>query len=153
MYPNPQPYNQNIDWSSPQMPQPGMPDYPPSYSNAQATARVYPSAIAPNVVMTTQPNTLVMVPQPTYKDYMGLSIMNLLLCCLPIGIAALIFSCKTRDAVSRGDQASAASDSRTAFTLNMVALGIGIAVNIVWIAVVIYVNTALYSSYSYYPYG
>ncbi|XP_053546151.1 uncharacterized protein LOC128638298 isoform X1 [Bombina bombina] len=71
----------------------------------------------------------------------------------PFGIPAFIYIIKTRDAVSRGDQASAASDSRTAFTLNMVALGIGIAVNIVWIAVVIYVNTALYSSYSYYPYG
>ncbi|KAM5132234.1 synapse differentiation-inducing gene protein 1-like [Mantella aurantiaca] len=106
----------------------------------------------PPVVVTTQP-AFVMVPQPTHKDYLGLSIMNMICCCFPLGIAALIFSIQTRDAVSRQDAASAAANSRTAFTLNMVALGIGIAIHVIWIAYVIYVSVVVSSTVSYYYYG
>ncbi|MEE6482116.1 hypothetical protein FKM82_013155 [Ascaphus truei] len=115
----------------------------PPYPHAPApTPGYYPAP-----VVTTQPMPMMYVPQPTYRDYLGLSIMNMLLCCLPIGIAATIFSCKTRDSVSRQDMASAESNSRTAFTLNMVALGIGLAINVAWIAYVIYAIVAFQPYY------
>ncbi|CAL8248416.1 unnamed protein product [Lota lota] len=60
------------------------------------------------------------------KDYLGYSIFTLLCCCLPLGIAALIYSISTRDANMAGDQVTAEKNSKTARTLNHVSLGIGI---------------------------
>ncbi|XP_077312155.1 proline-rich transmembrane protein 1-like [Lithobates pipiens] len=106
-------------------------------------------AAPPPMVVTTQP-TVIVVPQPAYKDYLGLSIVNMICCCLPIGIAALIFSIQTRDAASRQDAIGAEASSRTAFILNMVALGIGICSHIIWIAYVIYVSVVVSSAVSSY---
>ncbi|KAM4652262.1 uncharacterized protein O3C94_014626 [Discoglossus pictus] len=155
MYPSQQSYNPDFNGVPlSQKPHPGQPDGCPSYSHAQSTVNMAPPTMCTNMVMTTQPNVVVM-PQPTYNDYLGLSIMNMILCCLPLGIAAAIFSCKTRDDLSRGDIATAATNSRTSFTLNMVALGLGIAINIVWIGVVIYRNvkssSVYYAYYGYMP--
>uniref|UniRef100_A0A3Q3IM92 Uncharacterized protein n=2 Tax=Monopterus albus TaxID=43700 RepID=A0A3Q3IM92_MONAL len=60
------------------------------------------------------------------NDYLCYSIFTTLCCCLPLGIAALIYSILTRDANHRGDQIVAEKSSRLARTLNHVALGIGI---------------------------
>ncbi|XP_034031188.1 synapse differentiation-inducing gene protein 1-like [Thalassophryne amazonica] len=71
------------------------------------------------------------------NDYLGYSIFTMLCCCLPLGIAALIYSISTRDANSAGDQAKAESSSRTARILNHVALGIGLTVIIIAIILII----------------
>ncbi|XP_005943871.1 major prion protein [Haplochromis burtoni] len=74
------------------------------------------------------------------NDYLGYSIFTMLCCCLPLGIAALIFSILTRESNHVGDRMSAERSSRTARTLNHVALGLGIAgliLTIVYVAVVI----------------
>ncbi|XP_005743320.1 proline-rich transmembrane protein 1 [Pundamilia nyererei] len=74
------------------------------------------------------------------NDYLGYSIFTMLCCCLPLGIAALIFSILTRESNHVGDRMSAERSSRTARTLNHVALGLGIAgliLSIVYVAVVI----------------
>ncbi|CAH2318321.1 major prion -like [Pelobates cultripes] len=126
-------------------------NYPLSNQYGQPMSSYNPQQAVPMpTLVKTQPNVMV-IPQPTYRDYLGLSIMNLILCCFPVGIAAVVFSCKTRDSLRRGDMISAASDSRTAFSLNMVALGLGIAANIVWVAYVIYVLLIIfiYSSSSH----
>ncbi|KAK2874654.1 hypothetical protein Q8A67_021807 [Cirrhinus molitorella] len=59
-------------------------------------------------------------------DYLGYSIFTMLCCCLPLGIAATIYSCSTRDANMAGQREMAMSSSRVAFILNNVALGIGL---------------------------
>ncbi|XP_040183049.1 synapse differentiation-inducing gene protein 1-like [Rana temporaria] len=124
--------------------------YPPlNYSQDPNVPPAPYYAAPPPTVVTTQP-TVIVVPQPAYKDYLGLSIMNMICCCLPIGIAALIFSVQTRDAANRQDAISAQANSRTAFTLNMVALGIGICCHIVWIAYVIYISVVLSAAASSY---
>jgi hypothetical protein len=91
------------------------------------------------------------VPQRTnYNDYLGFSIFNLLCCCCCIGIAALIKSLDTQKANSRGDEAAAKQHSESALTLNKVALGVGIAVNVIWIGTIIGLQVAgalLYRGY------
>lgn len=73
------------------------------------------------------------------NDYLGYSIFTMLCCCLPLGIAALIFSISAREANHIGDRMAAERSSRTARTLNHVALGLGICaliLSIVYVAVV-----------------
>ncbi|KAM4736593.1 uncharacterized protein FYW61_006705 [Anableps anableps] len=59
-------------------------------------------------------------------DYMCYSIFTMFCCCLPLGIAALIYSISAREANHIGDRMSAERNSRTSRTLNHVALGLGI---------------------------
>ncbi|KAE8288496.1 Synapse differentiation-inducing gene protein 1-like Capucin Dispanin subfamily C member 1 [Larimichthys crocea] len=73
------------------------------------------------------------------NDYLGYSIFTLLCCCLPLGVAALIYSISTREANRIGDQIGAERSSKTARTLNHVGLGVGIGfliLSIVYVAVV-----------------
>ncbi|XP_069460935.1 proline rich transmembrane protein 1B-like [Ambystoma mexicanum] len=90
-----------------------------------------------HIAMPHQPTVLLAPIQAQEKDYLGYSIFTMLCCCLPIGIAALIYSVHTRDANHRGDFIVAHQNSRTALTLNNVALGLGIFIAIAWIAYVI----------------
>ncbi|XP_031762465.1 trafficking regulator of GLUT4 1-like [Xenopus tropicalis] len=65
-------------------------------------------------------------PEENFKDYLVVSIMNLLFCCLPIGVAALVYSIQTREAVARRDTASAKRSSQNAFRLNVAAFAVGL---------------------------
>lgn len=67
-------------------------------------------------------------------SYLGWSIFNTLCCCLPLGIAAIICSCKAQNANALGDSARAAEASRTAKTLNIIGLVCGIILIIIFIA-------------------
>ncbi|XP_069803825.1 dispanin subfamily A member 2b-like [Dendropsophus ebraccatus] len=74
---------------------------------------------------------------PPQKDYLVWSVLNLICCCLPLGIVALIFSIKTRDATYQNNAPLAAKHSHTAKALNIAATVIGVVVII--ISIVIYV--------------
>ncbi|XP_059184398.1 proline rich transmembrane protein 1B-like [Centropristis striata] len=65
--------------------------------------------------------------------YLGWSIFNTLCCCLPLGIAAIIYSVKADSANTHGDGARALEASRTARTLNVIALVCGIILLIIFI--------------------
>ncbi|RVE55405.1 hypothetical protein OJAV_G00236680 [Oryzias javanicus] len=105
--------------------------YPAQYAGAgynQQPAFMNQQHPAQPAVVTVQP-TVYLAQAPLgnpVKDYMGYSIFTMLCCCLPLGIAALIFSINARDANFSGDQMRAERNSRTAKTLNNVALGIGL---------------------------
>ncbi|XP_066537629.1 trafficking regulator of GLUT4 1-like [Hoplias malabaricus] len=73
---------------------------------------------------------------PPLPDYLCYSIFTLLCCCLPLGIAALVYSISTRDANSYGNRALAERNSRLALNLNNSALGIGVVFIIVYIIMV-----------------
>ncbi|KAJ8287617.1 hypothetical protein COCON_G00002760 [Conger conger] len=110
---------------APYPPQPGQ-QYPPGPGQ-------YPQG--PQPMVTVQPTVYVaqtplVHPKP---DYLGYSIFTMLCCCLPLGLAALIYSIKTRDANNQGLQQKADGSSRTARNLNHAALGIGIAIIILYI--------------------
>nr|XP_060627411.1 transmembrane protein 91-like [Anolis sagrei ordinatus] len=64
--------------------------------------------------------------QSNYPSYLALSIFNLLCCCFPIGIAAVIYSCQVNNANAVGNSNMAAKASRTARTLNIVGIVLGV---------------------------
>ncbi|XP_042269172.1 transmembrane protein 91-like [Thunnus maccoyii] len=68
-------------------------------------------------------------------SYLGWSIFNTLCCCLPLGIAAIVCSCKAQNANALGETARAAEASRTAKVLNIIALVCGIILIIIFIAI------------------
>ncbi|CAB1348512.1 unnamed protein product [Coregonus sp. 'balchen'] len=68
-------------------------------------------------------------------SYLGWSIFNTLCCCLPIGIVAIICSCRADKANAVGEATAAAEASRIAKILNIVGLVIGIVLLIIIVAV------------------
>ncbi|KAM3616867.1 uncharacterized protein V6R79_025062 [Siganus canaliculatus] len=66
--------------------------------------------------------------------YLGWSIFNTLCCCLPLGIAAIVCSCRAQSANGVGETAAAADASRTAKILNIIGLVCGIVLIIIVIA-------------------
>ncbi|XP_026148974.1 proline-rich transmembrane protein 1 [Mastacembelus armatus] len=135
----PPPYH---DMSYQGYPQPG-PGYPPQpqYAGAGYGQQPYPSGQQyPGQQYPGQPTTVTI--QPTVyvtraplaepvNDYLGYSIFTMLCCCLPLGIAALIYSISAREANLSGDRATAERSSKLARTLNHVALGLGIGLTVV----------------------
>nr|DBA15750.1 TPA: hypothetical protein GDO54_003218 [Pyxicephalus adspersus] len=71
------------------------------------------------------------------KDYLVWSIFSLVCCFCPIGVAALLFSIKSRDANNKNEADVAAKYSRIAFYLNIAALVLGIIMIIVFTAITI----------------
>ncbi|XP_073457724.1 interferon-induced transmembrane protein 1-like [Aquarana catesbeiana] len=122
------------------------PNQVPNYSNAPPP--YYVGQPQPGAIVTTQPNVMVF-PQLAYRDYLGWSVVNLIFFNLILGIVALVFSHKTRDAVRRGDSFAAGSYSRTAFSLNVAALVLGIISHITWISWTIYWSVTHPYTYNY----
>ncbi|TSP36124.1 Interferon-induced transmembrane protein 2 [Bagarius yarrelli] len=67
---------------------------------------------------------------PTYLFW---SIFNTLCCCLPIGIIAIVFSCRTDTANTVGDSTRANAHSSVAKKLNIAAMVIGIIFVVIYI--------------------
>nr|XP_034977028.1 synapse differentiation-inducing gene protein 1-like isoform X2 [Zootoca vivipara] len=77
-------------------------------------------------------------PQPTNEpEHLGYSIFTMLCCFLPLGIAALIFSIKTRDANLAGNGTAARQHSRTAMFLSHLAVGMGLMLLILYIVLTV----------------
>ncbi|XP_069803826.1 dispanin subfamily A member 2b-like [Dendropsophus ebraccatus] len=72
---------------------------------------------------------------PPQKDYLVWSVLNLICCCLPLGIVALIFSIKTRDATRQNNATLAAKHSHTAKALNISATVIGVVLTVIFLVI------------------
>lgn len=153
-------------------PEPSVPAQPPPYSSVPPYAApppLLPSGgqlptpsygAAPNQLgyyppynedpnrgpMSYAPQQIILVSPPPAKenDYLGYSIFTLLCCCLPLGIVALVYSIQTRDANNSGNTGQAQQSSRMARIFNHTALGVGIVVLIVWVAIVIAISVSAY---------
>ncbi|XP_057694202.1 transmembrane protein 91-like [Corythoichthys intestinalis] len=68
-------------------------------------------------------------------SYLAWSILNTLCCCLPLGIAAIVFSSKVQNANATGNSVAAADASKTAKILNILALVCGLICISIFIAV------------------
>ncbi|CAK6968133.1 synapse differentiation-inducing gene protein 1-like [Scomber scombrus] len=68
-------------------------------------------------------------------SYLGWSIFNTLCCCLPLGVAAIVCSCRVQNATALGDSTRAADASRTAKMLNVIGLVCGIILIIIIVAI------------------
>ena len=70
-------------------------------------------------------NVPIQVPYNQPKSYLVMSILNTCCCCFILGLVAVIFSVKTREANKYGDQNAAIKYSKKAKKFNMLAFGIG----------------------------
>ncbi|XP_061449112.1 synapse differentiation-inducing gene protein 1-like [Rhineura floridana] len=68
-------------------------------------------------------------------SYLALSIFNMLCCCLPLGIAALVFSVQVKNATHIGDVNQASKSSRTARLLNIIGIVVGAITLIILIVI------------------
>ncbi|KAL8220130.1 UNVERIFIED_CONTAM: hypothetical protein K2H54_039359 [Gekko kuhli] len=131
-YSEKQPYNQQ----PPPANGPGNPAMPTQYQAYYA-----PHGAVPGQGPVIQPplHTNFVVPvQPTREpDYLAYSIFTMLCCCLPLGIAALVYSVRTRDANQTGNGAEAQRNSRMARNLAHSALGVGLVLVIVYIVLIV----------------
>ncbi|XP_044062585.1 synapse differentiation-inducing gene protein 1-like [Siniperca chuatsi] len=146
----PPPYhdNPNLQAGLGYPPQPQGYGAPPQYGGAGHGQQGYPMGQpypAQPATVTVQPTVYVTqgpLANPV-NDYLCYSIFTLLCCCLPLGIAALIYSIAAREANHVGDQMSAERSSRMARTLNHVALGLGIGLTILIIVYVVVVASVV----------
>jgi hypothetical protein len=65
-------------------------------------------------------------------DYLGWSIAATVLCCLPMGIIAIVFSVKANNAKSAGDLRTAAEAANQAKIWLYVSVGLGLAVSLIY---------------------
>ncbi|KAG8547615.1 hypothetical protein GDO81_027944 [Engystomops pustulosus] len=123
------------------------PKYPPPYPNYVippeygAPVKTPDYVPPPPLVVTTQPSAAV-VPPPVYRDFLVWSIVNLI-CFLPLGLIAFIFSIETCCDKKRKDYVAAASCSRSAFIINLLACGLGFCIYIAWIVFVMVMAISL----------
>ncbi|KAL2095097.1 hypothetical protein ACEWY4_009816 [Coilia grayii] len=74
-------------------------------------------------------------------SHLGFSIFNTLCCCLPLGIAAIVFSCRVDNANAMGDGTRALESSRIAKNLNIAGVVTGIILLIIVIVYQIKTNS------------
>lgn len=124
-------------------PAPGPPAPGPYYQPYYPSAPMPP----PQQPLMCQQSTNVVVVNPQsvtirqrHSDYLCWSICNLLCCFWPLGLAAIIFSCKTRSDDDYNNAEAAACSSKTALALNITSLVAGIVMYI--IIVVVYTQRA-----------
>lgn len=86
------------------------------------------------VLPSTTPPTAVPPPAPPAKPktYLVQSILVTLLCCLPLGIAAIVYSSQVDSKYARGDYAGAEAASKRAAMFGWISFGIGLLVGLIY---------------------
>lgn len=97
---------------------------PPSYAQQPATPYAPPSAAV-------EPGG------ESIPDYLPWSIGATLLCCVPAGIAAIVYSVKANSAKKIGDWAEAQRSAKLAKTWLWVSVGVGLAVLLIYVLAII----------------
>lgn len=72
-------------------------------------------------------------PPQTIPNYLAQSILVTLLCCLPLGIPAIVFSAQVNGKIQAGDIQGAMEASRKAKMWGWWSFGVGLAVSIAYI--------------------
>jgi t-SNARE complex subunit (syntaxin) len=75
-------------------------------------------------------------PAAAVPNYLVLAIISLI-CCLPLGIVAVIFAAKVNGQVQAGDTAGALESSRKAKMFSYISIGLGIVWIIIWIVMMV----------------
>lgn len=113
------------------------PQYPPYHHQPAAGVYPGPSAHIPIAYVVTEDQ------QKSYPSFLCYSIFTMLCCCLPLGIAALVYSIQTKQANLNRDYVEAQRSSRKAQTLNHIALGLGIVFIILYIILTVLFFTSV----------
>jgi hypothetical protein len=69
---------------------------------------------------------------PKIDTWLWQSIVATLLCCLPVGVVAIVFSAQAQSAMNVGNYAEAEAKAKTAKTLTLVAVGVGLVTVLGW---------------------
>ena len=72
-----------------------------------------------------------MQPGQSIPNYLAHSIIVTLLCCLPLGIPAIVFSAQVNGKIALGDISGAMESSRQAKMFCWIGFGLGLAANVV----------------------
>ena len=72
-------------------------------------------------------------PPPQIPTYLWQSIVVTILCCLPLGIPAIIYASQVNTKLVQGDIEGAKETSRKARTWCWIAFGVGIGLQLIWI--------------------
>lgn len=70
-------------------------------------------------------------------NYLVQAILVTLFCCLPLGIAAIVYAAQVNGKLAAGDQAGAIKASNTAKTLCWVSFGLGLVIGAIYLIVYI----------------
>jgi hypothetical protein len=73
-------------------------------------------------------------PAASIPNYLWQSIVVTLCCCLPLGVVAIIFAAQVNSKLAAGDIAGAQDASRKAKMFCLIAVGLGLVINIIWFA-------------------
>ena len=80
----------------------------------------------------------------TVPNYLVLAIISAL-CCMPLGVAAIVFAAQVNSKVAAGDIAGAMDSSKKAKMFSIIALALGllaVLVYIVWIVLIVGLSAA-----------
>src|SRR6185369_2985717 len=76
------------------------------------------------------------VPAAAVPNYLVQAIISLI-CCLPLGIVAVIFAARVNGQVQAGDTAGALESSRKAKMFSFISIGLGLVWIIIWIVMTV----------------
>jgi hypothetical protein len=77
---------------------------------------------------------------PPPNNYLVPAILATIFCCLPFGIAAIVFAAQVNGKYNMGDYAGAQASAQRARTFTFVSVGLGLVVGVIY-AVVIVANS------------
>ncbi|XP_062996710.1 transmembrane protein 91-like [Elgaria multicarinata webbii] len=85
------------------------------------------------------PQAVFIVPAQSTSEpeHLGYSIFTMLCCFLPLGIAALVYSVKTKESNRNGNSIAAQKNSRLALVMGHISLGLGLIVWILYITIMV----------------
>ncbi|XP_015273569.1 PREDICTED: interferon-induced transmembrane protein 2-like [Gekko japonicus] len=128
---NPPPYSEKQSYSQQLIPADGLANsaMPTQYQPYYAPYGAVPSS-GPDVRPPLH-STVVFIPPTDAPDHLAYSISTMLCCFLPLGIAAVVYSVRTRDANRMGNSTEAQRNSRMARILARSALSVGIVLFII----------------------
>lgn len=99
----------------------GLPDWTPAWKAPLTAPHV--GSVPPGFNRTSADGYLPVKP----SSYLVLSIICTILCCLPAGIVAIVYSCKVNSLWDSGEYAKATAASRNALTWILVSAGVSLA--------------------------
>ena len=78
-----------------------------------------------------------MVPAATVPNYLGFAILVTVFCCLPTGIAAIIYAAQVNTKLQAGDIAGAQQASKNAKMWVLISVGAGLLLTCAYILVIV----------------
>jgi len=70
-------------------------------------------------------------PAPKIDNWLWQSIVCTICCCLPLGIAGIVFAAQVNGKLAAGDVAGAQESARKAKMFTLIGIGVGLVVNII----------------------